>query len=80
MAPHTEVSSAAAAAGDAPSQAMVKRVFVLAEEVLGSEGNVLAWLQRPHEVLGAAPVTLMHSRAGLEAVEEELQALSHGIV
>lgn len=81
MAPQSEVSPASrAVANDVPSQVMVDRVFVLAREVLGDERSVLAWLQRPHQVLGAAPVTLMHSPQGLQALEEELQGLSHGIV
>jgi uncharacterized protein (DUF2384 family) len=81
MAPEIEVAGAAATANsDAPTQAMVDRVFALATEVLGDEAKVLSWLRRPHRVLGAAPLMLIHSRRGLEAVQEELEGLSHGIV
>lgn len=81
MAPQIEVSQPQTSAeSDAPTQAMVDRVFALATEVLGDEVKVLSWLKRPHQVLGAAPVMLMHSRKGLEAVEDELEGLSHGIV
>ncbi len=55
------------------------RVAAHAEEVLGSEAKGQDWLLTYNRALGQAPVDLLDTDAGTEAVEEVLYRIEHGI-
>jgi uncharacterized protein (DUF2384 family) len=66
-------------ANDAPTQAMIERAIALAIEVFQDDTKVVSWLKAPHPVFGVSPILKMRTREGLEAVEESLERLAHGI-
>jgi hypothetical protein len=77
---HTEVAQAQTADGDAPTQVMIDHVFALAYDVFRDDRHIVEWLRTRHPAFGVAPVQLLATRQGIEAVEENLESLSHGIV
>jgi uncharacterized protein (DUF2384 family) len=81
MAPHTESTAIAGpTAQSAPTEAMISRTLALAGDVFQDDAKVLEWLRSRHSVFGVPPLLMMSTREGLRAVEENLEALSHGIV
>jgi uncharacterized protein (DUF2384 family) len=81
MSLHTDTSSIASqTAQSAPTEAMIERALALASDVFQDDAKVLEWLKSRHSVFGVPPLIMMSTREGLRAVEENLEALSHGIV
>jgi putative toxin-antitoxin system antitoxin component (TIGR02293 family) len=57
----------------------IARVTRRAFEVFGAEDTARGWLKDPsHLFRGAAPLTLLGSDAGAEAVEQELGRIDYG--
>lgn len=55
------------------------RIIERAFEVLGSEEAARHWLRRPQAILtGAAPLALLGSEAGAQAVEQQLGRIDYG--
>lgn len=51
------------------------------EEVLGGRAAFLEWLNEPNQALGRrAPIELLNTRFGVEAVLDELGRIEHGII
>lgn len=55
------------------------RIVERAIEILGSEEAARRWLKRPQAILeGAAPLALLGSEAGAQAVEQQLGRIDYG--
>jgi putative toxin-antitoxin system antitoxin component (TIGR02293 family) len=58
----------------------VARIAALAEEVLGSRDEAIAWLKRPNRALGGhAPLGLVRTDAGAAMLTDVLGRLEHGV-
>ena len=61
--------------------ARVARILTYATNVFGTEEKASTWLTRPHRILaGTAPIELLDTDLGTQAVEAMLGRLEHGVI
>ena len=57
------------------------RLFALGDELFGSVGEFLKWLNLPSPGLeGQVPMSMLHSNTGIDEIEKQLQRIIHGYV
>jgi putative toxin-antitoxin system antitoxin component (TIGR02293 family) len=57
----------------------VAKIRSRAAEVFDDEGNAIDWLKTENRALGATPISLLDTEAGMEMVERVLGRIEHGV-